>query len=326
MSSVVRWSTIWILLVIVALNVVSAQEKFKAYTQELPGTEESIRMIPIKGGYFDMGSSYIHDSSDEDERPIHHVEIAPFWMAKYETTWNLYQLYVDRVIDKATPLETKARDVKIKVDGVSGATIPYIDMSQGMGTDGYPVINVSQHAASAFCEWLSALTGHYYRLPTEAEWEYACRAGSETAYHFGDDDYKLDKYGWYIDNSEGGTHPVGSKRPNPWRLHDMHGNVAEWTLDQYLSRGYDRHEGKNPYNQPKERYPRVVRGGSWMDAPAELRSAARRASKENWNRRDPQYPKSLWWHTDAPFLGFRIVRPLVTPSKREQKKYWVHKN
>ena len=120
---------------------------------------------------------------------------------------------------------------------------------------------------------------------------------------------------------------VGTKKPNAWGLYDMHGNVAEWTLHQYVLTAYSKRKKgiENPREVGDKVYPKVVRGGSWMDAPSRLRSAARRPSSKNWKKRDPQIPKSKWWHTDAPFVGFRIVRPKQIPSEVDQKKYWNYK-
>jgi len=222
--------------------------------------------------------------------------------------------------------KTNQSEVQLDVDAVSGATTPYVEMSFGMGIDNYPAICMTQLAAVKFCEWLSAMTGHFYRLPTEAEWEYACRAGTDTAYSFGDDPSQLSDYAWYKENSQDKYQKVGTKKANPWGLYDMHGNVAEWTLDQYVPTVYrNRTQGEtNPITVGEKVYPKAVRGGSWMDSPNRLRSAARRPSSKKWKKRDPQIPKSKWWHTDAPFVGFRIVRPLETPSEEEQKKYWKY--
>ena len=222
--------------------------------------------------------------------------------------------------------KTNQSEVQLDVDAVSGATTPYVEMSFGMGIDNYPAICMTQLAAVKFCEWLSAMTGHFYRLPTEAEWEYACRAGTDTAYSFGDDPGQLSDYAWYKENSQDKYQKVGTKKANPWGLYDMHGNVAEWTLDQYVPTVYrNRTKGEtNPITVGEKVYPKAVRGGSWMDSPNRLRSAARRPSSKKWKKRDPQIPKSKWWHTDAPFVGFRIVRPLEIPSEEEQKKYWKY--
>ena len=233
---------------------------------------------------------------------------------------------MERSIDKYQNQAKNGNEVALEVDAVSGATTPYVDMSFGMGTDGYPAVCMTQLAAAKFCEWLSAMTGHFYRLPTEAEWEYACRAGSSTAYSFGDTPANLDDYAWYEGNAADAYHKVGQKKPNPWGLYDMHGNVAEWTLDAYDAKQYKKNKkgANNPIALPSSTYPRVVRGGSWMDRPGRLRSAARRGSTKKWKQRDPQIPKSLWWHTDAPFVGFRVVRPVTTPTVKEQKIYWQY--
>ncbi len=198
-------------------------------------------------------------------------------------------------------------------------------MTFGMGKDGFPAICMTQLAAKTYCKWLSAKTGRYYRLPTEAEWEYACRAGTKTAYSFGDDPAQLGDYAWYFDNSDDKYHKVGLKKPNPWGLYDMHGNVAEWMLDQYIPDYYKSLAGKvsrEPWAVPRRLYPQSVRGGSWDDDPGKLRSAARRGSHKDWKQQDPQLPQSIWYFTDALFLGFRVVRPLVEPSEAEKAKLW----
>ncbi|MDP7205536.1 MAG: SUMF1/EgtB/PvdO family nonheme iron enzyme, partial [Pirellulaceae bacterium] len=151
------------------------------------------------------------------------------------------------------------------------------------------------------------------------------RAGANVAavnYHFGDKAALLGEYGWFLDNSEEKYQKVGQKKPNPWGLYDMHGNVSEWVLDQYLADAYGHHAAKNPLLIPTTLYPRVVRGGSWDDDPYRLRSAARRGSEEEWKEQDPQDPVSIWYHTDALWVGFRIVRPLVEPTDREKEEKW----
>jgi formylglycine-generating enzyme required for sulfatase activity len=197
-------------------------------------------------------------------------------------------------------------------------------MSFGMGQRGYPAISMTQHAANKYCQWLSAQTGHFYRLPTEAEWEYACRAGTTTAYSFGDDPAQLGEYAWYYDNSNEKYQKVGQKKPNPWGLHDMHGNVMEWCSDQFAEDYFTRIKDKpeNPFLRPEKLYPRSVRGGGWDDDPEQLRSAHRRGSDPYWKVQDPQLPKSIWYHTDAIWLGFRLVRPLEIPTVEEMDFYW----
>lgn len=314
---------IFLFFIILMSYNISAQNN---YVQKVPQTEENIPMIFVPSGSFKMGSPKSEIGHFADEGPQHEVQIDAFWIGQYEITWDLYNLFVSREIDQYQMKKDLESEVSIDVDAVSGATMPYVEMSFGMGTDGYPAISMTQLAAVKFCEWLSAMTGKFYRLPTEAEWEYACRAGSEDAYSFGEDLSELKDYAWYSDNSNEKYQKVGQKKPNSWGLHDMHGNVAEWTLDQYIPTAYKKRKKDvdNPYEAPTKTYPRVVRGGSWMDKPERLRSSSRRPSSKRWKRRDPQIPKSLWWHTDAQFLGFRIVRPLETPSEEIQKKYWSY--
>ena len=316
---------IYFLSIILPLFVFAQNDLFEDYEQKIVGTNFGLDMIPIVGGDFLIGSPNSEKNRMADEGPRHLVRLESFWMAKYETTWDLYHLFMSRDIDKSQPKFNSLNEVNVDVDGVSGATTPYVEMSFGMGTDGYPAISMTQLAAKKFCKWLSAMTGNFYRLPTEAEWEYACRAGTNTAFSFGDDLNMLDDYAWYKNNSNESYHKVGKKKPNPWGLYDMHGNVSEWTLDSHDVRSYQKFKDSitlSPYKKPSKLYPRVVRGGSWMNSNFKLRSASRQASSKKWKKQDPQIPRSIWWHTDAQFVGFRIIRPLKTPSFKEQLDYW----
>ena len=313
----------FILFIIIFNFDILAQEN---YVEQIKGNEYKLPMQFIKAGNFTMGSPKSEKGRFGDEGPQHKVFVDGFWMGKFEITWDLYNLFVSRELDGNQVMKSQNSEVNIDVDGVSGATTPYIEMSFGMGIDNYPAICMTQLAAVKFCEWLSAMTGRFYRLPTESEWEYACRAGSKTAFSFGEDSSPLGEYAWYEKNSNEKYHKVGTKKPNPWGLHDMHGNVAEWTLDQYVPTIYRQRSSQvsNPLEYGEKVYPKVVRGGSWMNNAVRLRSAARRPSSKNWKERDPQIPKSKWWHTDAPFVGFRVVRPFNTPSEEDQRKYWKY--
>jgi len=301
-------------------------DDFKPYAQAMDGTDISFEMVPIPGGEFVMGSPDDAEGHQPDEGPQHKVKVSPFWMGKHEVTWEEYDIWsfnLDIQRRKLTKAEPTDRD-KV-ADAVTRPTKPYVDMTFGMGHDGYPAISMTQLAAKMYCQWLTEKTGHYYRLPTEAEWEYACRAGTTTAYSFGDDPELLDEYAWNEDNSDFQYQPVGQKKPNPWGLHDMHGNVAEWTLDAYDPGFYATFKDKtaeNPLNVPsmKEEYNRVVRGGSWDQAAEDLRSAARVASTPDWKQQDPQRPQSIWYLTDALHVGFRVVRPVVVPDKETRLK------
>jgi formylglycine-generating enzyme required for sulfatase activity len=183
---------------------------------------------------------------------------------------------------------------------------------------------MTQLAARCYCKWLSAKTGRYYRLPTEAEWEYACRAGTTTAYSFGDDPEQLEQHGWFFFNADDQCQKVGQKKPNPWGLYDMHGNVQEWVLDAYASDTYQQRAGRtvqNPLLVPQSIYPRVVRGGCWDSDPEDLRSAARGASDPQWKSQDPRDPQSIWQFTTPVAPGFRVVRPLRVPTAAEAEPY-----
>ena len=312
-------------LAILSFCISIGQDEFIEYNQYILDNNLNLEMRPIVGGQFLMGSPLNENNRLADEGPVHKVEVDSFWMAKYETTWDLYNLFTSRSLDNLQPKFNSNNEVNIDVDAVSGATTPYVEMSFGMGTDGFPAISMTQLAAKKFCQWLSAITGNFYRLPTEAEWEYACRAGSQSSYSFGDDFNELSDYAWFKDNSGNKYQKVGLKLPNNWGLYDMHGNVSEWTLDAYSSTTYLKslqNLSKNPYTKPLKLYPRVVRGGSWKNSHYRLRSASRQASSKQWKKQDPQIPRSKWWHTDAQFVGFRVVRPYLTPTIEEQNEYW----
>lgn len=313
---------------IVANQKEKTQADMKSYTNVLPGTEVAYEMIAIPGGEYTEGSPDAEKGRKPDEGPQHKVKISPFWMGKCEVTWDMYLLFMYPDDErKLRESHTTPDDVNKVSDAVTRPSKPYVDMSFGMGKSGYPAIAMTQHGANKFCHWLSAKTGHFYRLPTEAEWEYACRAGTTTTYSFGDDEDKLPEYAWFFDNSNSKYQKVGKKKPNPWGLYDMHGNVTEWVLDQYDAEYYKTLAAlglaTDPWNRAMQPYPHSARGGSWDDDPQALRSAARRASDRSWKMTDPQLPKGIWYHTDATFIGFRIVRPLAVPSADEMTKYWI---
>lgn len=249
---------------------VAAQQNapvFQVYEQKIPNAAVSFKMAPIPGN----------------------ASLDSFWMEEHEVTYEEYILFQDESQDPAPA-----------PDGITRPSPPYIDFTLGMGkTGGFPANSMSQYAALMYCKWLYKKTGIFYRLPTEAEWEYACRAGTATAYPFGDDAAALDKYAWYGSNSGNKYHAVKQLQPNAWGLYDMLGNVAEWTLDPYT---------------PGAKYPIVLKGGNFRDDAKALRCAARLPSDRKWNARDPQIPRSKWWNTDAPFIGFRVVRPAKQPD------------
>ncbi len=199
-----------------------------------------MELVYVKSGRFMMGSK----SGAAEEKPAHEVTISrAFYMAKHEVTQQQY--------------ERVAGEHPSKVEGAA-----------------LPVEAVSWKDAQGFCEELSRRTGRKIRLPTEAEWEYACRAGSTSSYCFGDGKTTLGKYAWYGGTSSGKTHPVARKRANAWGLHDMHGNVQEWCADWYDPQYYGDSPQENPTGPTSGRR-HVVRGGSWKDGNPRCRSASR---------------------------------------------------
>jgi formylglycine-generating enzyme required for sulfatase activity len=280
----------------------------KPYTETVPGSKVTFEMIYVPGGKFTMGSPAKEKGRRKDEGPQHEVELKPFWMSKNEVTWDEYNKFLD--IGNELALKGGANDES--PDAITYPTPPYADPTFGYGGGNQPAIALTHQAVSAYARWVASKTGKIYRLPTEAEWEYACRAGQTTAYSFGDDAKKLADVAWYAVNSKKKPQPVGQKKPNPFGLFDMHGNTAEWVIDQYEADAYSKAKpGEFPVIIPgNRRYPHVVRGGGWRDKPQDLRCAARRHSEKMWSKQDPQNPQSIWWHTEATDVGFRLVRPV----------------
>ncbi len=296
---------------ILAHGQAAASAKPQPYSVTIANTTVKYDMVPIPAGDFAMGAP---SPAPKDEQPPHKVHVDALWMQAHEVTWDEYRLFM---------FANQAGEIAHKdelVDGVSRPTRPYVEMSFGMGINGFPAISMTQHAANKYAEWLSSKTGEFYRLPTEAEWEYACRAGTTTAYPFGDDASKLGDYAWFAGNSGGKYVKVATKKPNAWNLYDMLGNVMEWTLDAYAP--YKPEPESNPWTKATQPYPNAVRGGSWNDPAGNLTCAARVASDPSWKQQDPQLPKSIWYETDAQWLGFRLVRPAVVPSLAEMHRYW----
>tara|TARA_R110002050_G_scaffold16719_1_gene50451 strand:- start:102850 stop:103815 length:966 start_codon:yes stop_codon:yes gene_type:complete len=291
-------------------------QHFNDYSQTISNENISIDLVAIEGGKFSMGAPEEDRKRKDDEKPSHDVEIDAFWMGKYEITWEQYDTFVYDDVKKAPLVDAKMLN-DLGIDALSGATPPYVDMSFNMGKETSPAVNMTQYAALMFCKWLTAKTGIFYRLPTEAEWEYVCKKGNT------DKTDSLKNVAWYQENSNEKYQKTGLKTPNTLGIHDMLGNVSEWVLDQYSTSYYAESSTKNPWNAPKELYPRVLRGGSWKDTADKLCCTSRQISKSIWKRRDPQIPKSNWWHTDAPFIGFRVVRPKVQPTKETIESYWL---
>jgi len=234
------------------------------------GSGVTMELVYIPAGSFRMGSRDSEQGRGNDEDPVHTVKLDGFWMGKYEVTFEQY---------KAATGSSHLGDHHFRTE---------------------PVVLVSWNDATGFCRKLTdkvgrasppATVGRTFRLPTEAEWEYACRAGSKTRFCFGNSEGELGDYAWYEANSGNKTHPVGEKKPNAWGLYDMHGNVEEWCGDRYGEKYYGESDRKNPQGPASGKY-RVLRGGTGYFHPQHCRSAYR-------SRRLPSYENFL--------IGFRVV-------------------
>lgn len=274
----------------------------------IPGSVQAMQLAFIPGGELVL--------TQPSGTPVR-VALSPFWMGIYEVRYAEYNLFQFRQNDSDA---SAWQGGTFRADAIARPTRQYVDLTFGMGTKGgVPAVSMTQQAALHFCYWLYQKTGQFFRLPTEAEWEYACRAGGSGPLPLGVNANALDQHAWHYDNSFEKYHPVGEKQPNAWGFFDMLGNVAEWTLDAhapvYAEKIAD--QPLDPQLPPTSRYGRTVKGGSFDDNPSDCTCAQRLASTAGWQKRDPQIPKSKWWNTDSAFVGFRVVRPVNQPSAAE---------
>ena len=305
------------------------------FTATIPGTKITYSMQPVAGGEYKMGT----DDGESDQQPTFMVQVKPFWISTYETTWAEYWRYMQMEKALKSLQEGGVRVVNDdnEIDAITAPSAlydPSFTYSNGQEGD-QCAATITQYAAKQYTKWLSLSTGEFFRLPYEAEWEYACRAGTDTKYYFGDDEGDLEEHAWFENNSDEERHPVGKLKPNPWGLYDMYGNAAEWVLDQYLEEGYaqakNAKEGKaltpeEGFSKPTKLTSRSLRGGSFLQDSDKCNSFARTASESNeWRDSDPNYPKSPWWFTDEPAtgVGFRMIRPLEVPSRETRETFWA---
>ena len=310
---------------------------FSNFTEYIPGSAVSFEMVAIPGGSFPMGSPPNEPFRDDDEGPVREVTISPFFMAKAEVSWEEYLAFF-----KQTGAQGKTADAYLNiaqgdVDAISGPTPPWGAPDQGWGKGSFPAITMTHHAAEVYCQWLSRVTGKSYRLPTEAEWEYAARAGTTSPYFFegnpkkfvrhnlidrifGVDTAVINTYVNYAENSFARTAPPENMKENPFGLVNTLGNVAEFCSDWYAENAYAQYpEGVlvNPTG-PDSGEEHVIRGGSYRDGAEEVRSASRtHTRKEQWLKTDPQIPKSIWWYSDCSHVGFRVVCEYNEPEIQE---------
>lgn len=268
-------------------------QKLDSYTQKIPQTSVGFDMIAVPGGQFQG------------------IKVDPFWIGKTEVTYDEYQLFFEEERDPAPkpPVEGP--------DAITRPSPPYIDFTLGMGkVGGYPANSMQQYAALMYCKWLYAKTGIFYRLPTEREWEYAFVKGNTLTKQT-----NISEVAWFSTTSGDKYAKVAQKKPNDLGIYDLLGNVSEWVLDHFQ-------EQKNVSSKINEAVfiekdaPAVVKGGNYKSLPSDLRVDYRMPADPIWNRRDPQIPKSKWWNADAPFVGFRIVRPLKQPSEAEVRAFF----
>ena len=298
---------------------------FVNYTETLPLKDVTFNMIAIPGGRFLMGSPKAEPYRESDEGPQRPVTVSQFWMSETEVTWHQWDVYFSQMGRGKREYWASAAN---ELDLVTGPTPPYGSPDQGWGKGGRPAITLTYYAATRYCEWLSDVTGKLYRLPTEAEWEYACRAGSVDPYFFkgdpgkfsqrrlwnklfGADTSMISSYATYAANSDAKTWPAHTGKPNPFGLYNMLGNVREFCLDFYdpnVLAAYPQEGILDPMG-PKSGSEHVIRGGSYKSDAADLRSANRDYTQTAaWLMTDPQNPKSLWWYSDCADVGFRVVR------------------
>lgn len=205
-------------------------------------------------------------------------EIGAMFVLSTELTWDLYDIYV---------YELDEPDGTSPADAVSRPSKPYVPPDRGFGHDGYPAIGMTRGAAEGFCEWLSLKIGLTVRLPSQPEWVYLARGGTDAAYCCGVSTETLGEVAWFRDNSEHTTHPVGLKKPNRFGLYDIHGNAAEWVMT----------DTRRPF----------AMGGGYRDAAGDCTTSSAQRQMSNWNQSDPQIPKSQWWLADCSWVGFRFV-------------------
>ena len=301
---------------------------FENFTETIPGTAASISMIAVPGGEFMMGSPADEPFRKENEGPQRKVRISPFFMGEVEVTWDQFWAFYSETMSegRTPPAVIYANNSREDIDAVSGPTPPFGLPDQGWGMGSRPAITMTHYSAQTFCQWLSLKTGRKYRLPTEAEWEYAARGGTQTPYFFEGNPKKLSNEGFlkgifkpdttgiysyavYANNSGNRTQDPSEARPNPFGLKNMLGNVMEYCEDWYAEDAYMAiADGELDPKGPSEGTEHVVRGGHYNSDASELRSASRSHTEhDDWLKTDPQNPKSIWWYSDVKGIGFRVV-------------------
>jgi formylglycine-generating enzyme required for sulfatase activity len=303
----------------------------KSYTETVTtklGDKITFKMVLIPGGTFTMGSPKEEPGHQENEEPQLKVKVDPFYFCTTEATLELFLAYYQEMVTAKKDFVESSADEQLKkksqdgVDAITGPTPVYGELTMGYGKQN-PAIGMTWHNAMTFSRWLSLKTGRKYRLPTEAEWEFASRAGTTEVYGYGSDPKELKDHAWFEDNADGETHPVAQKKPNAYGLYDMLGNVCEWVYDFYQPKAYQETAKKNPAENPqgpKSGEVHVARGGDYNSAPEELRCAYRIYEEAWWRSGDPQIPQSKWWLPNMDFIGVRIAKSIDPKDHIEGSK------
>ncbi len=306
-------------------------DSFVNFTEKIPGSSVSFDMVAIPGDTYTIGSPPDESYRDPDEGPRRRVKVSNFWIGRTEITWDEYEAFYAQTASEGRSEDqyaSAAVSLPEGVESITGPTPAYGNPGQGWGRGKRPAITMTFYAATQYCKWLSKVTGKTYRLPTEAEWEYATRGQQDGAYFFegdptdytsqrlwnrifGVDTTTINTYVIYTENSAGITHPPSVVAPNPFGLVHTLGNVLEFCSDWYATDAYEQYpEGEiivNPTG-PASGEEHVIRGGSYNDDAANVRIANRAPTQhEAWMVTDPQMPKSLWWYSDNAEVGFRVV-------------------
>ncbi|MDX2415397.1 MAG: SUMF1/EgtB/PvdO family nonheme iron enzyme [Bacteroidales bacterium] len=299
---------------------------FEEFTETIPGTSVSFKMKAVPGGNFAMGSKRGMHFIQADEIPAREVKLDSFWLAEIEVTWDEYLAFFAATGSQGRKEGSNDAD-NVEVDAISGPTPPWGAPDQGWGKGSRPAITMTHHAATVYCQWLSKMTGKSYRLPTEAEWEYAARGGAEGTYFFeaepekyvregflrkifGADTSVINSYIIYAENSSLKTQSPDIVKANPFGLKNMLGNVAEFCYDFYDPAVYQKYPAgviANPFG-PRTGEEHAIRGGAFNNSAKDVRIASRDHTRTiEWLVTDPQIPKSIWWYSDCKSVGFRVL-------------------
>jgi sulfatase modifying factor 1 len=296
------------------------------FTETIPGTTISLNMKAIPGGSFKIGSPEDEQFRATDEGPQKTVNLSPYFMAEVEVPWDTYLAFYSATAAEGRSTDTEGTRTETDVDAISGPTPPYGQPDQNWGLGNRPAITMSYLSAQTFCKWLTQVTGKTYRLPSEAEWEYAARGGTETAFFFEGDPKDFGEKGFFGKLFGGSSEDINSYvafgansqarsiepegvEANPFGLKNMLGNVSEYCLDWYAEDAYSQlQDGVTDPKGPASGEEHVIRGGSYRSEIADVRSAARDYTKSvDWMKTDPQMPKSIWWLSDCTYISFRVV-------------------